>query len=117
MQRALVRSAVGLLKRDGGTLVYSTCTVDPLENEAVVARALADHPQGLRLVDAWGTAGALRGSPRLARAGRAGFGLDARARAKVLRFDPTDAAVDSIGFFVAKFVTSTVDADADAAGD
>ena len=34
-----------------GTLVYSTCALDPIQNEAVVAAALAAHPS-LRLVPA-----------------------------------------------------------------
>ena len=35
VQRRLANAAVGLLK-PGGTLAYSTCTVNPLENEAMV---------------------------------------------------------------------------------
>ena len=43
--RRLARHAVQLLKV-GGVLVYSTCTVSPLENENVVAQAL-DVPKML----------------------------------------------------------------------
>lgn len=35
---------VQLLVKPGGTLVYSTCTIAPEENERTVARFLADHP-------------------------------------------------------------------------
>ncbi len=43
LQEALLRRAIHLL-RPGGTVVYSTCTWAPEENEAVVARVLADLP-------------------------------------------------------------------------
>jgi 16S rRNA C967 or C1407 C5-methylase (RsmB/RsmF family) len=35
----------------GGRLVYSTCTFNPLENEAVVAAALARHIKQMKIVD------------------------------------------------------------------
>lgn len=34
------RAPPGALVRPGGTVVYSTCTIDPLENEGVVGRRL-----------------------------------------------------------------------------
>ena len=43
LQRILLRWAVKLLK-PGGTLVFSTCTFNPLENEANVAFALRTFP-------------------------------------------------------------------------
>ncbi|MFC0296317.1 16S rRNA (cytosine(967)-C(5))-methyltransferase RsmB [Geobacillus jurassicus] len=43
VQQAILRAAAPLLKK-GGTLVYSTCTVEREENEEAVARFLADHP-------------------------------------------------------------------------
>jgi len=43
-QNRILEAAAGLV-RPGGTLAYSTCTFNPLENEAVIARFLVDHPQ------------------------------------------------------------------------
>jgi len=43
VQRRLLQAAVPLLK-PGGSLVYSTCSVDAAENRAVVEAALAEHP-------------------------------------------------------------------------
>ncbi len=34
-----------LYLRRGGTLVYSTCTLDPRENEDVISRLLSEHPE------------------------------------------------------------------------
>ena len=48
-QLALVRRTATLL-RPGGTLVYSTCSLEPEENDAVVEHALAAVP-GLRFVE------------------------------------------------------------------
>jgi len=44
IQRAILESAAEALK-PGGTLVYSTCTIDPRENQELVADFVADHPQ------------------------------------------------------------------------
>ena len=43
LQFKLVKESIPLLKV-GGTLVYSTCTMDQRENEEVVARVLAQFP-------------------------------------------------------------------------
>ncbi len=43
LQEALLRRAVRLV-RPGGVVVYATCTFAPEENEAVVDRVLAEHP-------------------------------------------------------------------------
>ncbi|GMB08509.1 16S rRNA (cytosine(967)-C(5))-methyltransferase RsmB [Thermolongibacillus altinsuensis] len=40
-----ILSAVAPLLKKGGTLVYSTCTIDRAENERVIAQFLATHPQ------------------------------------------------------------------------
>ena len=43
LQYDLLAQAVRALK-SGGTIVYSTCTLAPEENEGVVARILSEHP-------------------------------------------------------------------------
>eukprot|EP01116_Phalansterium_solitarium_P012510 TRINITY_DN2887_c0_g1_i2.p1 TRINITY_DN2887_c0_g1~~TRINITY_DN2887_c0_g1_i2.p1 ORF type:complete len:338 (-),score=53.24 TRINITY_DN2887_c0_g1_i2:23-1036(-) len=107
-QRKLFHVAFRLLKV-GGTLVYSTCTLNPLENEAIVRFALDTF--GLQLVDP----GALRlGGPGL-RWSEDGMpdgtrlpkGLTDQERLLVQRFDPAQS--DTIGFFVAKFIKISAD--------
>lgn len=55
-QQEILRHAAIML-RDGGTLVYSTCTFAPLEDEISTALFLAEHPE-FRLVDLPGRLGA-----------------------------------------------------------
>src|SRR5207237_6793888 len=43
-QRAILANAAALL-RPGGRVIYSTCSSEPEENEAIVAAFLAAHPQ------------------------------------------------------------------------
>lgn len=43
LQGAILRAGAAAL-RPGGTLVYSTCTISPLENERLVLAFLAEHP-------------------------------------------------------------------------
>jgi 16S rRNA (cytosine967-C5)-methyltransferase len=43
IQRAIVRAAADVVK-PGGLLVYSTCSLEPEENDEQVARFLAEHP-------------------------------------------------------------------------
>ncbi|MCC3379788.1 16S rRNA (cytosine(967)-C(5))-methyltransferase RsmB [Paenibacillus farraposensis] len=44
LQHELLESVAGLLK-PGGILVYSTCTIEPDENEGQLARFLSEHPE------------------------------------------------------------------------
>ncbi|MGR6760768.1 16S rRNA (cytosine(967)-C(5))-methyltransferase RsmB [Paenibacillus sp. T2-29] len=44
LQHELLDSVAGLLK-PGGILVYSTCTIEPDENEGQLARFLSEHPE------------------------------------------------------------------------
>ncbi len=44
LQYALLENGAKYLKK-GGRLVYSTCTLRPAENENIVARFLAEHPE------------------------------------------------------------------------
>jgi 16S rRNA C967 or C1407 C5-methylase (RsmB/RsmF family) len=92
-QKMIFRNAMYLLKRTKGILVYSTCTINPEENEGVIAWALETFPT-LRLVSQHPFV--------LARPGLSGFGLTEEQCRLVQRFDPTDS-LDTIGFFVAKF--------------
>eukprot|EP00164_Ancoracysta_twista_P018812 GFYU01032748.1.p1 GENE.GFYU01032748.1~~GFYU01032748.1.p1 ORF type:complete len:477 (+),score=78.80 GFYU01032748.1:59-1432(+) len=90
-QKKLIHSAVRLLK-PGGTLVYSTCTLNPKENELQIARALESYP--LELLPQ-------SDHLRVASAGLPNCGLDETQRQLVQRFTPT---IDGHwnGFFIAK---------------
>ncbi|XP_067049452.1 tRNA (cytosine(72)-C(5))-methyltransferase NSUN6-like isoform X2 [Acropora muricata] len=103
LQRKLFTTAVGLLK-EGGVLVYSTCTLTPQENEQQVAWALKSFPC-LRLE---------RQIPHLGGPGLPNCGLSNEECLLVQRFDPakfyeekekedSHSFIDTIGFFVAKF--------------
>jgi 16S rRNA C967 or C1407 C5-methylase (RsmB/RsmF family) len=96
--RSLLAAAVALLA-PGGALVYSTCTLSPLENEGVVGWALATYGPRLSLEAA--------PPPRHGRSGIPGHGLAVELCPLVQRFDPGLAEIsdadDSIGFFFAKF--------------
>lgn len=50
LQLDILERGFKLLKR-GGRLVYSTCTFNPIENEAVVAAAVARHIKQVKIVD------------------------------------------------------------------
>nr|XP_054767470.1 tRNA (cytosine(72)-C(5))-methyltransferase NSUN6-like [Lytechinus pictus] len=108
LQRKLFSSAVSLL-REGGTLVYSTCTITIEENESLVVWALQKHPE-IRLE---------KQEPHLGGPGLPVPGLSREDQQKVQRFTPTSHLAssnkgrtvtcdnDTIGFFVAKFVKLT----------
>lgn len=88
IQKELILNAAGLLK-SGGSLVYSTCTYDPDENEKIVDYALSECPD-LKLVPL----------PEKLSELRFVDGLDEMRLTK--RVYPH--YVDSIGFYVAKFI-------------
>ena len=49
-QKSLLHAGIDAL-RDGGTLVYSTCTLAPEENELVLARALERYRDSIEIID------------------------------------------------------------------
>lgn len=106
MQRDLVWSAMMLLKV-GGTLVYSTCTINPQENEQFVAHVLKTYPC---LVLCPQPDHLMLGEP-----GLANQGLTREEAQLVQRFDPSSLALDTMGFFIAKFkkVSSSIQQEKD----
>ena len=103
--RKMLVQAVHLLK-PGGTLVFSTCTISPLENEANVRYVLDNFPF-MKLVEAgpglcYGKVG-LTGSTKLAD-GEPSIELLREDEAHLVqRFDPDDGERSTMGFFIAKF--------------
>jgi 16S rRNA (cytosine967-C5)-methyltransferase len=47
-QRAILHSALRSV-RDGGRVVYATCSLEPEENEQVVAAVLAENPEAMQI--------------------------------------------------------------------
>jgi len=93
-QRRFVRTAIPLLK-PGGTMTYSTCTINASENEDMVMFILSEFPS-MKLVPM-----ELPGLP-----GLPDRGLTDEECQMVRRFDPCDEG-DTMGFFLAKFVKSS----------
>lgn len=95
VQKKLFSNAVQLLKV-GGVLVFSTCTIVENENEGIVSWALGKFPN-LRLVDA---------TPFYGGEGIEGCDLSDEDRRKVQRFGMINRVkdVDSVGFFISKFI-------------
>ena len=81
LQYAILENGARLLKQ-GGTLVYSTCTLLPQENEQITARFLAEHPEF-----------------QLQQFDNCGYG--SWLREGELRFDPCDFLNE--GFYIACF--------------
>lgn len=94
-QRKLIDTAVELL-RCGGQMVYSTCSINPSENEGNV-RYLLDKFPAMQLVQA----APRLGGPGLIATEQQAW-LSESERHLVQRFDPADP-LDTIGFFIAKF--------------
>eukprot|EP01132_Coremiostelium_polycephalum_P001288 gene1288-1627_t len=92
-QKRLLVAAIDLLKV-GGTLVYSTCTINPQENEENVAFVLNNYSHCMKLQVQ---------HPHIGNIGLENCGLSDEDRSKVQRFDPSDS-IGSIGFFIAKFI-------------
>ncbi|KAL7532488.1 hypothetical protein ACHAWF_004158 [Thalassiosira exigua] len=92
-QRRFVRNAVHLLK-PGGTMTYSTCTINASENEDIVKFTLTEFPN----VKLKPIPHHLPGLP-----GLSDRGLTDEECQMVRRFDPSDKG-DTMGFFLAKFV-------------
>ena len=92
-QESLMFTAAFLLK-PGGSMVYSTCTFNPLENEVVLANTLEQYPLELIPLP--------EPTCRLGERGLEGHGLTSAQCNMVRRFNP-HGKDDTIGFFVARF--------------
>ncbi|XP_066352073.1 rRNA (cytosine-C(5))-methyltransferase NOP2C-like [Miscanthus floridulus] len=101
-QRRMFDQAVKLV-RPGGVIVYSTCTINPGENEALVRYAL-DTYKYLSLVSQFPKVGGpgIVGSCELFNKTYTEEWLREDEAELVQRFDPS-SSVDTIGFFIAKF--------------
>jgi 16S rRNA C967 or C1407 C5-methylase (RsmB/RsmF family) len=93
MQRNFLWAASFLLK-PGGILVYSTCTINPKENEQMVRYILDTYPFDL----------IPQGKFHLGDKGLLNQGLNEQEAAKVQRFDPSNRTLDTMGFFCAKLI-------------
>ena len=64
MQQEIVKQAIAMLKQ-GGKMIYSTCTFSPEENEQIIAWILQRFPQ-MHLIAMRGYEGFAQGRPDLA---------------------------------------------------
>lgn len=94
-QKGLLHNAVRMLK-PAGTLVYSTCTFAPEENEAVVNWILKKYPQQLKLVPI--TINEIPRYPSILTWNKRSYNEDIRHCLRILPGETTEA------FFVAQFV-------------
>lgn len=62
IQSRILRRGAELLTV-GGRLVYSTCSINPIENEAVIHRLLAETDGALQLVDVSNSLPGLKSAP------------------------------------------------------
>ena len=93
LQKELIIAAYTCLK-PGGILVYSTCTLDPLENEEVIDHLLMNTDAELLEIDL-----PVRGRRPITRFGDRVYDREVR---RCLRIHPQDN--DTEGFFVAKIL-------------
>ena len=91
-QLSLFFSAFYLLK-PGGTMVYSTCTFNPMENECVIAQVLKQYSLEVIALPA--------PVDQIGVGGMEGFGLSPNQCKLVRRFNP-HSDFDTIGFFIAR---------------
>jgi len=102
LQKELFKAAARVLA-PGGTLVYSTCSLEPEENELLVHWALAKYPE-LQLVPT----GLRVGDPGLVQV----FGQELSPEiAKCRRFWPHKTGTE--GFFIAKFIKKQAQQESD----
>ncbi|EFC42604.1 predicted protein [Naegleria gruberi] len=92
-QRKILAEAFKVLK-PGGILVFSTCTISPMENEENVLWMLENFHSKIELLTPNMTAFASEGLSSII--------SDSSIRSKVLRFDPVTTP-ETIGFFACKF--------------
>ena len=92
-QRGFVDNAITLL-RVGGVMTYSTCTFNSSENESMVKYILDTHPS-MKLVKI---------NIDFGLGGLSTSGLTDEQEQSVKRFDPSNESLDTMGFFVAKFL-------------
>lgn len=50
LQKAILENCVNIVKT-GGTVVYSTCAINPIENEAVIASVIEKYKEYIEIVD------------------------------------------------------------------